>query len=115
MDHWKQTEAEDAFRWGMDTFEETEENRREFEEHRHKQRIVSFIDGTMVTVYPSNHARCTMFLSIVITTLFIMIAIAAVAAVFTLKVYLVNIVQLPNGKLIAINDDTTRLLLWQYE
>ena len=104
MDHWRQTEAEDAFRWGMDTFEETEENRREFEEHPHKQRVLSFIDGTVVTVYPTNYARCTMFLSIVITTLFIMVAIAAVAAVFALKVYLVITIQLPNGKFIAIND-----------
>ena len=81
----------------MDTFEETEDNRREFEEHPHRERVKSFIDGSVVTIYPMKHARCTMLLSIVVTTLFIMLAIAAVAAVFALKVYLVITIRLPNG------------------
>ena len=82
----------------MDTFEETEVNRKEFEDHPHRERVQSFIDGSVVTIYPTKYARRTMFLSIIVTTLFIMLAIAAVAAVFALKVYLVITIQLPQGK-----------------
>ena len=110
MLHWRQKETDLAFRWGMDQFEATEEDRKEFHGVKH----TSYINGREAVYFPPAQARRRVLLSVVVTVFMIALAIAAVAAVFTLKYYVVYTRPIPSGEVLANFVNLAQITLLQY-
>ena len=97
VDHWCQSEALQSFRWGMDSFEETETERKEYKGTPGP----SFIDGKATKYFPVEQRQRRLQVSIMVTVGMMMLAIGCVAAVFKLKDYLVVGIKLYNGEVLA--------------
>ena len=97
VDHWSQSEAIQSFRWGMDSFKETETERKEYKGTPGP----SFIDGKATKYFPVEQKQRRLQVSIMVTVGMMMLAIGCVAAVFKLKDYLVVGIELSNGEVLA--------------
>lgn len=97
LDYWKQSEAMQAFRWGMDEFEETEENRKGYS----GKEGPSFVDGKMTKHFPVAQKQWKLQISVMVTVFMMTIAIGCVAGVFALKSYLLETVKLKSGEVLA--------------
>jgi hypothetical protein len=84
LEFWKRTQSTVALEWGMTDFEQSEQDRPEYQGNT----IKSYIDGKDMIYYPPAKARNLLRITRTVVFSFVSIAIGIVAAIYIFRFYL---------------------------
>ncbi|RYG65223.1 hypothetical protein EON64_12375, partial [archaeon] len=109
LENWKREEKLTAMRWGMTKFETNEPDRPEF----HGELITSYVDGGVMTYFPSDESTRRLCSSQTVIGCFISLVLGVVASIYVLRFSLQNNIG-TNASTVASILNTVQITIFNY-